>query len=208
MSSPANLISFTLTICGILLLQICPSAICGRQHGAGSTVYLRDKILEWQCRAKCENAVTRFDHCLKQCQIEMMKVPRRGYCPFNNIFRNMNTQLHDINCLDNCNYDYDCPEVQKCCFASCGPICIMPWGVRDDNSLPPIPRIEEYTLIPREKKVEINSTINALQTNTTYFFHVESRYHIGLFLRPRKFGPWQYQPVDKIAELRDYNSKL
>uniref|UniRef100_A0A1A9X196 Anosmin-1 n=1 Tax=Glossina brevipalpis TaxID=37001 RepID=A0A1A9X196_9MUSC len=194
-----------ITLCTIIMAQ---NRVCGRQHKRNN-VYLRDKIIELQCYARCETAtITQFDKCLKQCQLELIKAPRRGYCPFNSIFKNMNIPLQGLSCLYNCSYDYDCPEVHKCCQSTCGSVCVEPWGVRDDTLLPPIPKIEEYTLIKYEQKVEINCTINSLQTNSTYFFHVESRHHVGHSLRPRKFGAWQYQPVDKIAELHDYNSKL
>lgn len=174
-----------------------------------SNIDVRDQILELQCHAKCQESVRNnadYKPCLKKCQSDMIKAPRRGYCPVmqNAIFQNINVQpLQKLSCLDNCSYDFDCPEVQKCCNSTCGPVCMYPIGVRDDSLLPPIPKISKCALIPREQKVEIT-----IQSNSSYYFHVEIRYHIGSLLSPRKFGPWQYQLVDKLAEMLNLNSML
>lgn len=172
------------------------------------SVDVRDKIIELQCYAKCPDFERIDDNkpCRKQCQLDMIKAPRRGYCPImqNAIFQNINSQpLQKLSCLDNCSYDYDCPDVQKCCTSTCGPVCMYPIGVRDDSMLPPIPKISKCALIPREQKVEIT-----LQSNSSYYFHVEVRYHIGSHLSPRKLGSWQYQPVEKLAEILDLNGML
>lgn len=174
-----------------------------------SNIDVRDKILELQCYAKCQETPTRnddYESCRKQCQIDMIKAPRRGYCPVmqNAIFQNINIQpLQKLSCLDNCSYDFDCPEVQKCCNSACGPVCMHPIGVRDDSLLPPIPKILKWTLIAREQKVEIT-----LQSNSPFYVHVEIRHHIGSLLSPRKLSAWQFQPVEKLAEISDLNSKL
>lgn len=184
-----------------------------------SNIDVRDKILELQCYAKCHEtgvgsggsggSSTRYadyESCRKQCQIDMIKAPRRGYCPVmqNAIFQNINIQpLQKLSCLDNCSYDFDCPEVQKCCSSACGPVCMQPIGVRDDSLLPPIPKILKCTLLAREQKVEIT-----LQSNSSYYFHVEIRHHIGSLLSPRKLSSWQYQPVELLAEILDLNSML
>ncbi|XP_046805061.1 anosmin-1 [Lucilia cuprina] len=175
-----------------------------------SNIDVRDKILELQCYAKCHETLRGnnidYEPCLTKCQIDMIKAPRRGYCPAmqNAIFQNINVQpLQKLSCLDNCSYDFDCPEVQKCCNSACGPVCMQPIGVRDDSRLPPIPKILKCGLIPREQKVEIT-----LESNSSYYFHVEVRYHIGSLLSPRKLGPWQYQAVQKLAEILDLNILL
>ncbi|XP_065371363.1 anosmin-1 isoform X2 [Calliphora vicina] len=175
-----------------------------------SNIDVRDKILELQCYAKCQESLRGnnidYEPCLTKCQMDMVKAPRRGYCPAmqNAIFQNINVQpLQKLSCLDNCSYDFDCPEVQKCCNSACGPVCMQPIGVRDDSLLPPIPKILKCGLIPREQKVEIT-----LQSNSSYYFHVEVRYHIGSLLSPRKLGTWQYQAVQKLAEILDLNILL
>lgn len=174
-----------------------------------SNIDVRDKILELQCYAKCHESLrgnVDYEPCLAKCQMDMIRAPRRGYCPAmqNAIFQNINVQpLQKLSCLDNCSYDFDCPEVQKCCNSACGPVCMYPIGVRDDSMLPPIPKILKCGLIPREQKVEIT-----LQSNSSYYFHVEVRYHIGTLLSLRKLGTWQYQPVQKLAEILDLNVLL
>lgn len=175
-----------------------------------SNIDVRDKIIELQCYAKCQESLKGnnidYEPCLTKCQIDMVKAPRRGYCPAmqNAIFQNINLQpLQKLSCLDNCSYDFDCPEVQKCCNSACGPVCMQPIGIRDDSMLPPIPKILKCGLIPREQKVEIT-----LQSNSSYYFHVEVRYHIGSLLSPRKLGTWQYQAVQKLAEILDLNILL
>ncbi|XP_073818538.1 anosmin-1 Kallmann syndrome 1 [Musca autumnalis] len=201
----------------------------GRSGGGGyrssqmqhvANIDVRDKILELQCYAKCQDSssaiggglsgprytINDCESCRKQCQIDMIKAPRRGYCPVmqNAIFQNINIQpLQKLSCLDNCSYDFDCPEVQKCCSSACGPVCMQPIGVRDDSLLPPIPKILKCTLLARELKVEIT-----LQSNSSYYFHVEIRHHIGSQLSPRKLSAWQYQPVELLAEVLDLNRML
>lgn len=69
--------------------------------------------------------------------------------------------------------------------------------IGDDSLLPPIPKISRYDIIKREQKVELT-----IQSNSSYYFHVEVRYHIGSLLSARKLGPWQYQPVEKLAETK------
>ncbi|XP_075158435.1 anosmin-1 Kallmann syndrome 1 [Haematobia irritans] len=225
--------TFTIKITVIITLWIlnAPSNAYSRHHGRNgglgggggggryrtsqmqqtSNIDVRDKILELQCYAKCHESgpaahYTDYESCRKQCQIDMIKAPRRGYCPVmqNAIFQNINIQpLQKLSCLDNCSYDFDCPEVQKCCSSSCGPVCMQPIGVRDDSLLPPIPKILKCTLIARDQKVEIS-----IQSNSSYYFHVEIRHHIGSLLSPRKLSTWQYQPVELLAEMLDLNSMI
>ncbi|XP_058981349.1 anosmin-1-like [Musca domestica] len=234
-----NIFMLKILLITLWILNAPTKALCrhhGRSGGGGlgggryrssqmqhiANIDVRDKILELQCYAKCQDSSssssgsssngggTRYlgdcESCRKQCQIDMIKAPRRGYCPVmqNAIFQNINIQpLQKLSCLDNCSYDFDCPEVQKCCSSACGPVCMQPIGVRDDSLLPPIPKILKCTLIARELKVEIT-----LQSNSSYYFHVEIRHHIGSQLSPRKLSAWQYQPVELLAEVLDLNRML
>ncbi|XP_061387702.1 anosmin-1 [Musca vetustissima] len=226
-----NIFMLKILLITLWILNAPTKALCrhhGRNGGGGGgyrssqmqhvgNIDVRDKILELQCYAKCQDSGTggsssgaRYlsdcEACRKQCQIDMIKAPRRGYCPAmqNAIFQNINIQpLQKLSCLDNCSYDFDCPEVQKCCSSACGPVCMQPIGVRDDSLLPPIPKILKCTLIARELKVEIT-----LQSNSSYYFHVEIRHHIGSQLSPRKLSAWQYQPVELLAEVLDLNRML
>lgn len=197
----------TFVIITLCLLHIAPLGVhCRRtkQTEQLTNIDVRDKILQLQCYAKCKDTISNAD-CRKTCQTDMIKAPKPGYCPDkkNAIFKNINFKPpQNLSCLDNCSYDFDCPEVGKCCNSECGPVCMEPIGVRD--LLPPIPKISKYLVIRREQKVEIT-----IQSNSSYYFHVEMRYHIGSLLSTRKLGSWQYQPVEKLAEMKiDSTSKL
>ncbi|KAH8383367.1 hypothetical protein KR009_008255 [Drosophila setifemur] len=157
---------------------------------------VRDKILELQCFARCGSSAER-EVCLDKCIQELMLGPRIGNCP--KIGRQTRVRL---SCLDNCQYDHECPEVQKCCDSSCGPMCVEPLGVRNNTQLPPIPKILYYKM-SRGHGVELKIESSLL----VYYFHVEVRSHIGRHFAQRKLGPWQWQKVEKIMEENIGHSK-
>ncbi|KAH8392653.1 hypothetical protein KR200_004855 [Drosophila serrata] len=160
---------------------------------------VKDKILELQCLARCggEPSISERDQCLDQCIQDLLLGPRAGSCP--KIGRQTRLRL---SCLDNCQYDHECPEVQKCCASSCGPMCVEPLGVRNNTQLPPIPKIL-YFKRSRGHGVELKIESSLL----VYYFHVEVRSHIGRHFAPRKLGPWQWQKVEKIMEENIGHSK-
>lgn len=150
---------------------------------------VKDKILELQCLAKCgSNPTTKAgrEQCLNKCIQELLLGPRAGSCP--KIGRQSRARL---SCLDNCQYDHECPEVQKCCPSSCGPMCVEPLGVRNNTQLPPIPKIL-YFRRSRGHAVDLKIESSLL----VYYFHVEVRSHIGRHFAARKLGPWQWQKVE------------
>ncbi|EDV44264.2 uncharacterized protein Dana_GF16108 [Drosophila ananassae] len=162
---------------------------------------VKDKILELQCLARCgSHPMTNAEQelCLDKCIQELLLGPRIGSCP--KIGRQTRIRL---SCLDNCQYDHECPEIQKCCSSSCGPMCVEPLGVRNNTQLPPIPKIL-YHRMSRGHGVELNIETSG---QLVYFFHVEVRSHIGRHFVPRKLGPWQWQKVYKIAEESSGHSK-
>ncbi|XP_067634970.1 anosmin-1 isoform X2 [Eurosta solidaginis] len=173
---------------------------------ACSAIGVKDKILELQCYAKCSaDGVGPFQDdpqaCFHQCRTTIYKEARRGFCP-NKQNREI-TPMQRLACLDNCIYDSDCQGVQKCCDIGCGPVCVEAIGVREDGLLPPIPRILRYKLA-RGNKVEVTIESSA---NSTYYCHVEMRYHFGVTFALRKLSGWQCQLVEKIAEISDARSK-
>ncbi|XP_017860707.1 PREDICTED: anosmin-1 [Drosophila arizonae] len=167
-----------------------------RQHRDSTDI--KEKIMELQCLARCENS-TKTQRCLDQCKLELWRAPRAGSCPSSSLLARHARLL----CLDNCAYDNDCIEVHKCCASACGPICTEPVGVRNSSQLPPIPKILRYKL-PRSHKVELTIESSLLP----YYFHVEVRSHIGRVFTPRKMGMWQSQQVEKILETTDGRSKF
>ncbi|KAH8388638.1 hypothetical protein KR093_011740, partial [Drosophila rubida] len=169
---------------------------------------IKDKIIELQCLARCENITSLAQHahiqlhpqrCLDQCRLELLRAPRAGSCPSS---KHLMRQAQ-LSCLDNCAHDHDCIEVHKCCASSCGPVCVEPLGVRNDTQLPPIPKILRYKL-PRSHKVELTIESSLLP----YYFHVEVRSHIGRLFASRKLGVWQSQQVEKILETTNGRSKF
>ncbi|XP_037730178.1 anosmin-1 [Drosophila subpulchrella] len=162
---------------------------------------VKDKILELQCLAKCGGSnplsKTGREQCLDKCIQELLLGPRAGSCP--KIGRQTRARL---SCLDNCQYDHECPEVQKCCASSCGPMCVEPLGVRNNTLLPPIPKIL-YFRRSRGHAVDLKIESSLL----VYYFHVEVRSHIGRYFAERKLGPWQWQKVEKIMEENIGHSK-
>ncbi|XP_054730387.1 uncharacterized protein LOC129239112 isoform X1 [Anastrepha obliqua] len=174
-----------------------------------SAIDVKDKILELQCYAKCAADGMRPvaedpQICFQQCRSTIYREPRRGSCP-----NKLNFSIQEIapmqrlSCLGSCMYDSDCPVVQKCCDIGCGPGCVDALDVRDDVLLPPIPRILKYK-VARGNKVEITIESSA---NSTYYCHVEVRYHFGVSFAPRKLSAWQCQLVEKIAEVAVARSK-
>ncbi|KAL7727787.1 hypothetical protein ACLKA6_019729 [Drosophila palustris] len=159
---------------------------------------IKDKIIELQCLARCENS-TQSQRCLDSCKLELLRAPRAGSCPSSMLL----ARQARLSCLDNCGHDHDCIEVHKCCPSTCGPICVEALGVRNSTQLPPIPQILRYKL-PRSHKVELTIKSSLLP----YYFHVEVRSHIGRLFAPRKLGAWQSQPVEKILETIDGHSKF
>lgn len=159
---------------------------------------IKDKIIELQCLAKCENS-TQSQRCLEHCKLELLRAPRAGSCPNSMLL----ARQARLSCLDNCVHDHDCIEVHKCCASTCGPICVEAIGVRNATQLPPIPKILRYKL-PRSHKVELTIESSLLP----YYFHVEVRSHIGRLWAPRKLGVWQSQQVEKILETTDGRSKF
>ncbi|XP_017480267.1 PREDICTED: anosmin-1 [Rhagoletis zephyria] len=178
-------------------------------HQHCSTIDVKDKILELQCHAKCAaDGVSPVSEdseaCFQQCQSTIYREPRRGTCPNKQIFSMQEiSPMQRLSCLGSCMYDADCPVVQKCCDIGCGPACVDAIGVREDVLLPPIPRILRYKLA-RGNKVELTIESSA---NSTYYCHVEVRYHFGVSFAPRKLSAWQCQLVEKIAEVSDARSK-
>ncbi|XP_037953676.1 anosmin-1 isoform X2 [Teleopsis dalmanni] len=176
-----------------------------------SAIDIKDKIIELQCHAKCEEGymppsqvLSPDSHqiCYKQCKQETIRQQRRGQCP-NVQFKHYISETDKLSCLNHCSYDSDCPEVQKCCESSCGySVCTDVPEVREDNVLPPIPKILDCK--PKGHKVQITIQSSA---NSTYYCHVEVRYHIGQSLADRKFGKWQWQLVEKLAEISYTRSK-
>ncbi|KAH8312692.1 hypothetical protein KR044_012224 [Drosophila immigrans] len=165
---------------------------------------IRDKIIELQCLARCENITSSLiqlhpQRCLDQCRLDLLRAPRVGSCPSS---KQLMRQA-PLACLDNCAHDHDCSEVHKCCLSSCGPVCVEPLGVRNATQLPPIPKILRYKL-PRSHKVELTIESSLLP----YYFHVEVRFHIGRLFAQRKLGVWQSQQVDKILETTNGRSKF
>ncbi|XP_022215258.2 anosmin-1 [Drosophila obscura] len=162
---------------------------------------IKDKIIELQCLARCGSTTSsraERERCLDECILELLRAPRAGSCP--PLGRQTRPRL---SCLDNCVYDHDCADVQKCCVSACGPVCVDPVGLRNDTELPPIPRIQ-YFKMSRGHKVELRIESSLL----VYYFHLEVRYHIGRFFAPRKLGLWQWQKVEKIMETNSGRSKL
>jgi len=157
--------------------------------------------LELQCLAKCggSNPLSKAgrEQCLDKCIQELLLGPRAGSCP--KIGRQTRARL---SCLDNCQYDHECPEVQKCCASSCGPMCVEPLGVRNNTLLPPIPKIL-YFRRSRGHAVDLKIESSLL----VYYFHVEVRSHIGRYFAERKLGPWQWQKVEKTMEENIGHSK-
>ncbi|XP_018787230.1 PREDICTED: anosmin-1 [Bactrocera latifrons] len=174
-----------------------------------SAIDVKDKIVELQCNAKCavDSVRTTMEDpqiCFQQCQASIYREPRRGFCPNKRNFTLPElSPLQQLICLDNCLYDSDCPLVQKCCDIGCGPVCVEAIDVREDALLPPIPKII-YSKLGRGNKVEIRIESSA---NSTYYCHVEVRYHFGVSYAERKLSPWQCQLVEKIAEISDARSK-
>lgn len=174
-----------------------------------SAIDVKEKIVELQCNAKCavDSVKTTTEDpqvCFQQCQAFIYREPRRGFCPSKRNFTLPEfSPLQQLTCLDNCIYDSDCPLVQKCCDIGCGPVCVDAFGVREDALLPPIPKIVNSKL-GRGNKVEITIESSA---NSTYYCHVEVRYHFGVSYAERKLSPWQCQLVEKIAEISDARSK-
>lgn len=174
-----------------------------------SAIDVKDKIVELQCNAKCavDSVRTTMEDpliCFQQCQASIYREPRRGFCPSKRNFTlPERSPLLQLTCLDNCVYDSDCPFVQKCCDIGCGPVCVEAFDVREDALLPPIPKIINSKM-GRGNKVEIRIESSA---NSTYYCHVEVRYHFGMSYAERKLSPWQCQLVEKIAEISDARSK-
>ncbi|XP_023034125.1 anosmin-1 isoform X2 [Drosophila willistoni] len=169
-----------------------------RMHIQRDSIDIKDKIIELQCLARCETEVstqTQHQRCLDHCIRELPRTPRRGSCP------QLGRQTRLLSCLDNCQYDHDCAEVQKCCSSGCGPVCVEPLGVRNDTQLPPIPKIS--SLRPGSHKVELTIESSPL----VYYFHVEVCSHIGRLFATRKLGLWQWQKVQKIYESQDGHRK-
>ncbi|KAH8417669.1 hypothetical protein KR222_004008, partial [Zaprionus bogoriensis] len=166
---------------------------------------IKDKIIELQCRARCELAAaeSHSQRCLDQCKLELLRAPRAGSCPQSPPNGAMYVRQARLSCLDNCVHDHDCMEVHKCCASACGPICMEPLGVRNATQLPPIPKILRYKM-PRSHKVELTIESSLLP----YYFHVEVRSHIGRLFAPRKLSMWQSQQVEKILETTDRRSKF
>ncbi|XP_062123159.1 LOW QUALITY PROTEIN: anosmin-1 [Drosophila sulfurigaster albostrigata] len=177
-----------------------------QQRQRHDTTDIKDKIIELQCLARCENITSLSHHiqlhpqrCLEQCRLELLRAPRVGSCPSS---KHLMRQA-PLSCLDNCAHDHDCIEVHKCCASSCGPVCVEALGVRNATQLPPIPKILRYKL-PRSHKVELTIESSLLP----YYFHVEVRSHIGRLFAPRKLGVWQSQQVEKILETTNGRSKF
>ncbi|XP_030369578.1 anosmin-1 [Scaptodrosophila lebanonensis] len=175
-----------------------------QRSGAGASsrqrdsINIKDKIIELQCLERCENHTEPLV-CAEHCKLELLRAPRRGKCPNIQLgLRHHTSALTRLSCLDNCVYDHDCDEVQKCCASTCGPVCIAPLGVDNDTQLPPIPKILGYKL-PGSYKVELTIESSLLP----YYFHVEVRSHIGRLFAARKLGMWQWQPVEKLLERMD-----
>uniref|UniRef100_W8B9R4 Anosmin-1 n=2 Tax=Ceratitis capitata TaxID=7213 RepID=W8B9R4_CERCA len=175
-----------------------------------SAIDVKDKIVELQCYAKCAadgaRTVPELDSqvCYQQCRKTIHREPRRGFCPSKQDFTTQEVSpIQRLSCLDNCIYDADCPVVQKCCDIGCGPVCVDALGIREDALLPPIPKILKYKLT-RGNKVELTIESSA---NSTYYCHVEVRYHFGVSFAERKLGAWQCQLVEKIAEISVGHSK-
>ncbi|XP_052855417.1 anosmin-1 isoform X2 [Drosophila gunungcola] len=161
---------------------------------------VKDKILELQCLAKCgaiPSTKAQREQCLDKCIQELLLGPRAGSCP--KIGRQTRVGL---SCLDSCQYDHECPEVQKCCASSCGPMCVDALGVRNNTQLPPIPKIL-YFRRSRGHGVDLKIESSLL----VYYFHVEVRSHIVRLFAPRKFGPWEWQKVEKTMEENIGHSK-
>lgn len=197
----------TLKIKMLIMLALALALLGSRASNATISMYqrqhrdstdIKEKIIELQCLARCENS-TKTQRCLDQCKLELLRAPRAGSCPSSTLLARQARLL----CLDNCAYDNDCMEVHKCCVSACGPICAEPVGVRNASQLPPIPKILRYKL-PRSHKVELTIESSLLP----YYFHVEVRSHIGRIFTPRKMGMWQSQQVEKILETTDGRNKL
>lgn len=170
-----------------------------RKVRANRAVDVKDKIIEIQCYAKCfkPNDEDRYD-CERKCKLEMTKAPRAGKCP------SVTVSNHIGACIDACQYDFDCPETQKCCSSTCGPVCQDPIGLDKDPTLPPIPKIVAFKLPKGQRVCEL--TLQAT-TNSVYAFHVEARHHVGSLFSPRKLGNWQWQSVEKIAEIAENKTR-
>ncbi|XP_017047184.1 anosmin-1 [Drosophila ficusphila] len=152
---------------------------------------VKDKILELQCLARCgSNPATKGEQCVDKCTQELRLAPRAGSCP-----KNGRQTVDRLSCLDNCQFDHECPEVQKCCAFNHCPICVEPLGVRNNTQLPPIPKIL-YFRTSRGHAVDLKIESSLL----VYYFHVEVRSHIGQHFAARKLGPWQWQKVEKTME--------
>lgn len=130
-----------------------------------------------------------------------MRTPRAGQCSrqiltTTTTSSSENVLLQQLVCMDECSIDFDCPEAKKCCPSACGPVCLNPIGIRENELLPPIPEIVHRRFL-KGHKVEITIQTSA---NSSIYYHVETRYHIGHTLSMRKLSSWHWQPVEMTAE--------
>ncbi|XP_055907118.1 anosmin-1 isoform X2 [Eupeodes corollae] len=170
-----------------------------RRIHANRAVDVKDKIIEVQCYAKCLKPSTENRHdCERKCRTEMTKAPRPGKCP------SIILSNHIGACIDACQYDFDCPETQKCCPSTCGPVCQDAIGLDKDPTLPPIPKIVGFKLPKGQRVCEV--TIQA-SANSVYAYHVEARQHVGSLFSARKLGNWQWQSGEKIAEISENKTR-
>lgn len=170
-----------------------------RRVRANRAIDVKDKIIEIQCYARCFKPSTesRYD-CERKCRIEMTKSSRPGKCP------SMTISNHIGACIDVCQYDFDCPETQKCCSSTCGPVCQDAIGLDKDPTLPPIPKIVAFKLPKGQRVCEVTLQATA---NSVYAYHVEARHHVGSLFSARKLGNWQWQSVEKIAEISENKTR-
>ncbi|EDW24426.1 GL23408 [Drosophila persimilis] len=105
----------------ILLGHCYPSATASHQVQSLRAPWLRDsidikdKIIDLQCSGAIGSTTStraERERCLDQCILELLRAPRAGSCP--TLGRQTRPRL---SCLDNCVYDHDCADVQKCCVS-------------------------------------------------------------------------------------------
>lgn len=127
---------------------------------AGSS-HRSDYLMRLKCRAKCDDAksdICDFDACLQAMRSER----KLGSCPKRSLVArsthsNGTTTNHlwsSSNCIDTCeDWDYNCPEAEKCCPSSCGTSCHRPVDLERIKQLPPIP--SKLSVIESRRKIEI-----------------------------------------------------
>lgn len=151
----------------------------------------QEYIMRIQCQAKCLMSPTKLCH--EQCLVDLKFGKKCGTCPRRNLTtgtpsNNATTWMED-NCIDTCsNWDYNCPEAEKCCPTACGSVCQRPSDVDRIKVLPPMPK---YLSLMESQSRKVELCWNLLSNkNKTVFFVIEGRSHPGSVFAPHKLNDW------------------